>query len=229
MEGPPARFEIRGMIRTPTVEILIATSNAGKIREIQEALQSLPLKFRYLNEFPDVLVVDEAGQTYEENAVLKAVGYANQTGLCALADDSGLEVDVLEGKPGVFSARFGGEHASDRDRVDKLLSALSLPTIQERTARFVCCMALAGWQLKDTRRRRTPEPQLLTLTKARCEGVIAPIARGRNGFGFDPVFVPDGYQQTFAELPDAVKGKISHRAKALLLMRTFLERWLAQT
>jgi XTP/dITP diphosphohydrolase len=215
------------MIRT-LVEILIATSNAGKIREIQEALQSLPLKFRYLKEFPDVLVVDEAGQTYEENAVLKALGYANQTGLCALADDSGLEVDALEGKPGVLSARFGGEQASDRERVDKLLSALSLPAIQERTARFVCCMALAGWQLKDNR-RRSPEPQLLTLTKAGCEGVIATTARGLNGFGFDPVFVPEGYQETFAELPHAVKGKISHRAQALLLMRTFLERWLAQT
>lgn len=216
------------MIRMPTVEILIATSNPGKIREVQEALHKLPVRFRYLEEFPNVSVVDEGGQTYEENAVLKAVGYANQTGLCTLADDSGLEVDALGGKPGVFSARFGGEGVSDDDRVEKLLTALSEHSDHQRAARFVCCMALAGWQPKDNR-FRSPHPRLLTLTKARCEGVIAPTARGPNGFGFDPVFVPQGYQKTFAELPPKVKGKISHRAKALLQMRTFLDRWLAQT
>jgi XTP/dITP diphosphohydrolase len=215
------------MIRALTVEILIATSNPGKIREVQEALHSLPVTFRYLEEFPDVLAVDEPGQTYEENAVLKAVGYAKQTGVCALSDDSGLEVDALDGKPGVLSARFGGEQVSDRDRVKKLLAALSEHNDQERAARFVCCMALAGWQLEDD--RRSQKPRLLTVTKAKCEGVVAPTARGLNGFGFDPVFVPAGYQATFAELSSEVKGKISHRAHALAAMRMFLNCWLAQT
>src|SRR6185295_8726690 len=93
----------------PFFEILIATYNAGKVREVQEALQSLPVKVRYLREFPEVSQVDEVGETYEENAVLKALGYANQTGICALADDSGLEVNALRGKPRVHSARYGGE------------------------------------------------------------------------------------------------------------------------
>src|SRR6185369_13026135 len=109
----------------PELEILVATFNPGKIREVQEGLRYLPVKLRFLDEFPNAASVDEVGQTYEENAVLKALGYAKQTGLVALADDSGLEVDLLGGKPGVFSARFGGEKSSDSDRVRMLLQALS--------------------------------------------------------------------------------------------------------
>ena len=123
----------------------MATRNRGKVREIQEALSSLPVKLRYLEEFGNVSTVDEVGQTYQENAVLKALGYSKQTGLLALADDSGLEVDALGGMPGVFSARFAGEHSSDHQRIEKLLAALS-DSDRQRTARFVCCMALAGWE-----------------------------------------------------------------------------------
>ena len=126
------------MILKPGCEILIATHNPGKIREVQEALHSFPVKLRYLDEFAHVSSVDEVGRTYEENAALKALGYARQTGVCALADDSGLEVDSLGGKPGVFSARFGGEHASDPDRIQKLLTALSQHRSSDRGARFVC-------------------------------------------------------------------------------------------
>ena len=205
------------ILRSP-VELLIATNNKGKLREVHEALHSLPVKLRYLNEFSHVSLVDEVGRTYEENAVLKSLNYAKQTGVCALADDSGLEVDALGGGPGVYSARFGGENLSDRDRTQKLLSQLSEQAILRRGARFVCCMALAGWQ-------RTPgegEPRLLTLSEAKCEGSIATEPRGGNGFGFDPVFVPEGYLATFAELPTEVKARISHRAQALAAIRTFL-------
>ena len=212
------------ILRSP-VEILIATHNKGKIREVHEALHSLPIKLRYLSEFSHVSLVDEVGRTYEENAVLKSLGYAKQTGVCALADDSGLEVDALGGGPGVYSARFGGESLSDHDRIQKLLAELSEQTRTRRGARFVCSMALAGWQ----QTLGEGEPRLLTLIEAKCEGSIATQARGANGFGFDPVFVPEGFLATFAELPTEVKAKISHRAQALAAIRAFLCRWLRPT
>ena len=213
------------MILPSPVEILIATHNKGKIREVQQGLHSLPVKLRYLNEFSQVTPVDEVGRTYEENAVLKSLGYAKQTGLCALADDSGLEVDALGGGPGVHSARFGGESLSDHDRIQKLLLELSEQAGTKRSARFVCCMALAGWQ----RTAVDGEPRLLTLIEAKCEGSIAPKAQGVHGFGFDPVFVPEGYLATFAELPTEVKARISHRAQALAAIDAFLGRWLPPT
>jgi XTP/dITP diphosphohydrolase len=213
------------MILPSPIEILIATHNRGKIREVRDALVSLPIKLRYLNEFPNLSLVNEVGRTYEENAVLKALGYARQTGLCALADDSGLEVDALAGGPGVHSARFGGENLSDPDRIQKLLADLSEEPRTRRGARFVCCMALAGWQPA----RGTGELRLLTLIEAKCEGSIALQARGANGFGFDPLFVPEGHLATFAELPEEVKAKISHRAQALAAIRTFLNCSIAQT
>lgn len=216
------------MILNPRLEILIATRNSGKIHEIREALRSLPVKLRRLDEFPKVSSIEEVGQTYQENAALKALGYSRQTGLCALADDSGLEVDALGGMPGVFSARFGGEEATDAERIEKLLRTLSEHPNAKRTARFVCCVALAGWQ-GDEQPTTQADPHELKVTKAMCEGNIANAARGTNGFGFDPVFVPESYSMTFAELPHEVKATISHRALALKAMRRFLDRWLAQT
>lgn len=213
------------MMRKRNIEILVATRNRGKILEIQEALALLPVKLRYLAEFDDVSTVEELGQTYEDNAVLKALGYSKQTGLCALADDSGLEVDALGGKPGVFSARFGGAGASDHQRIEKLLTELSVGN-QKRSARFVCCMALAGWRFNDDR-ARGDKPQTFKVTEAKCEGVITTSVRGENGFGYDPIFVPTGYDLTFGELPSQIKSAISHRALALAAMREFLDHWLA--
>ena len=213
------------MILPPPVEILIATHNQGKMREVHDQLHALPVKLRYLSEFPLVSTVAESGNTYSENAVLKALGYARQTGLCALADDSGLEVDALAGGPGVHSARFGGENLSDHDRIQVLLAELSEKPDSKRGARFVCCMALAGWP----RGRPTGKPEVLNLIEAKCYGSIALQPRGSRGFGFDPLFVPDGHVATFAELPNEVKAKISHRAQALAAVRAFLSCWLPQT
>lgn len=200
------------------LDLLIATRNPGKIREIQQMLTGLEVRLRTLDEFPDIVSVEEVGLTYGDNASLKAMGYARQTGICALADDSGLEVEALGGKPGVFSARFGGPDLSDSERTEKLLLALSNSDSQ-RSARFVCAMAFAGWLNEG---RQGSEPQLLHLTKGTCEGHIATEANGIQGFGFDPVFIPHGYSQTFAELPSLVKSRISHRARALAKMRLFL-------
>src|ERR1043166_816541 len=201
-------------------EILVATYNPGKVREVEEALGTLPIKLRFLQEFSKIAPVDEVGITYEENATLKALGYAHQTGLLSLADDSGLEVDLLDGGPGVYSARFGGEHFSDSDRVQKLLRSLAEFEDKPRQARFVCCMALATNHPDSSHTREGS--QLLTVVQETCEGTIAAAPRGSGGFGFDPVFVPTGYSQTFGELPSEVKSEISHRAKALIAIREFL-------
>jgi XTP/dITP diphosphohydrolase len=216
------------MMDRSNLEVLIATQNPGKIREIQDALRGLPLRLRSLDEFPDISKVAEVGETYRENAVLKALGYSKQTGLLALADDSGLEVEALGGMPGVRSARFGGEGLSDSERIRKLLVALSERPNKRRNARFVCCMALARLQAAASK-TQYGNVEVLTLAEGVCDGVIAEKPRGANGFGYDPVFVPDGYDATFAELPGEVKRSISHRALALSAIREFFERYFDQT
>lgn len=211
------------MIHSPRLEVLVATGNPGKIREIQEWLQGVPLRLRYLREFHNISNVEEIGKSYKDNAILKAVTYSRQTGVCALADDSGLEVDALGEIPGVLSARYGGEHATDQERTEKLLVALGQHPRQERTARFVCCLALAGWSMGESK-PHSDDPRVLHICEGKCEGLIVEPPRGNNGFGYDPVFVPNGYDRTFAELPAEVKNVISHRAQALAAMRAFLNR-----
>jgi XTP/dITP diphosphohydrolase len=192
-------------------ELLIATSNQGKIAELQSLLDSLPLGLRSLAEFPDITDVEETGTTFSENAILKARAYAGQTGLWALADDSGLEVDALGGAPGVFSARYGGAGLTDGERIERLLEELSQCAPQERRARFICVIAIAA-----------PSGQIVNISTGKCEGQIAHARRGRGGFGYDSVFVPDGYEQTFGELSPEIKQNISHRALALQAARSFL-------
>lgn len=170
------------MTHRPRLELLIATGNLGKLREIGESLRGLPLTIRYLQEFPDFSLVEEVGQTYKENAILKALSYSKQTGVIALADDSGLEVEALGGAPGVLSARYGGDHASDADRTEKLLMALSQYPAQARTARFACCMALAGCHWGEDQPYNA-NPNVLHVTEGRCEGIIIERPRGNNGFG----------------------------------------------
>lgn len=212
------------MTNRQPLELLIATSNQGKMSEIQEALKSLPVQLRCLGEFPPGSPVEEVGTTYEENAAIKALEYTRQTGIPALADDSGLVVDALGGMPGVFSARFGGDCLSDRDRTTKLLMTLEQHRREERTARFICCIALAV----PGNANRTEDARIIHIARGECDGHIAEEARGTNGFGYDPVFVPAGYSASFAELPDTIKRTISHRAKALAAMRNFMKLWLAK-
>jgi XTP/dITP diphosphohydrolase len=205
------------------VELLVATTNQGKAREVIDALLDLPLIVRTLNKIPNLRYVDELGITYEENAALKALSYSQQTGLYALADDSGLEVDALGGLPGLHSARFAGVELDDKGRTEKLLKALAGVQGQNRKARFVSVLTLAGPDQKAPNSYR-----ILHVARGECSGRITEEPLGANGFGYDPVFAPDGYEQTFGELPDEVKSKLSHRAQALSGMRNFLKGWLAQ-
>lgn len=215
------------MVDSPITEVLIATGNPGKIREIQEAVSGIPIRWRYLHEFHGITTVEETGKTYEENAILKAIGYSKQTGLCALADDSGLEVDALRGLPGVRSARYGGEGASDLQRTEKLLLALAGWTGKDRKARFVCHMAFAGWSSPEAH-RISESPLVLHVSEGTCEGLIGERPIGKEGFGYDPIFIPEGYTETFGQLRSEVKMVISHRALALAAMRAFLVQWLAK-
>ncbi|HEV7375893.1 MAG TPA: RdgB/HAM1 family non-canonical purine NTP pyrophosphatase [Pyrinomonadaceae bacterium] len=199
------------MMKALPHELLIATTNKGKTSELRSLLSSLSLPLRSLAEFPEVADVAETGATFAENAILKARGYAKQTQLWTLADDSGLEVDALGGAPGVYSARYGGEGLTDADRVQRLLEALSQSGNADRHARFVCVIAIAD-----------PPGKIVNLSTGICEGTIAYAPRGANGFGYDPVFVPEGYEQSFGELTTAIKERISHRARALSGAHSFL-------
>jgi XTP/dITP diphosphohydrolase len=199
------------MTTSTSTELLIATGNKGKIIEYQKLLAPLGLSLRNLADFPKIEDVEETGATFSDNAVLKARSYARQTGLWTLADDSGLEVDALGGAPGVFSARYGGEGATDGARIERLLGELSQFSGRERRARFICVIAIA-----DTL------GQIANISTGKCEGMIAHAPRGDKGFGYDPVFIPDGFQQTFGELPSEIKQDISHRARAVKEAQSFL-------
>lgn len=194
------------------LKLLLGTYNAGKALEISSGLRDLGIAFFTLGDFSQVQTVEESGATYEENAILKAQGYARQTGLWTLADDSGLEVDALSGAPGVLSARFGGAGASDSDRIARLLSELEGISPENRRARFVSAIALADSAAK-----------VMKVERGICVGTIIDSARGSNGFGYDPIFVPHGFTSTFAELPADTKDAISHRGQALQAMHRFLE------
>ncbi|HEX8128924.1 MAG TPA: XTP/dITP diphosphatase [Pyrinomonadaceae bacterium] len=192
-------------------ELLIATNNAGKIRELNGLLANIPLRLRQLSEFPQIEEVEETGRTFAENALLKARLYSRQTNLWTLADDSGLEVDALGGAPGVLSARYAGQNATDEERNARLLAELSLTHGEHRTARFICAIALYD-----------PATHATEIFNGTCEGRIANRPRGHHGFGYDPLFVPSGHTQTFGELSEAVKQQISHRARALAAVRLYL-------
>jgi XTP/dITP diphosphohydrolase len=191
--------------------LLLGTRNEGKVREIQSILGDVQWRIRSLQEFAEVATPAETGGTYAANAILKAHFYAQETGLTALADDSGLEVEALGGAPGVLSARYAGEGASDADRRQLLLSQLADVSQADRTARFVAVVAIA-----------TPDGNVLNVSEGTCSGRIIFEPRGTGGFGYDPLFVPNGFDQTFAELADSIKNHISHRARALLKTREFL-------
>jgi XTP/dITP diphosphohydrolase len=183
-------------------KLLVATHNQGKVREYRELLADLPLEVTYLDPEGITLEVAETGATFEENARLKAVAYAELSGFWTWADDSGLEVDALAGAPGVYSARYAGPNATDADRYRKLLDAMTGVPWKHRTARFRCSVALA-----------TPDGDVRTADGV-CEGIIAFGPAGSNGFGYDPVFYLPGNDQTMAQLPPEVKNQVSHRGRA---------------
>ena len=184
-----------------TQRLLVATHNQGKLLEYRKLLQDLPLELTYLDEIGVLEEVAETENTFAANAVLKAQHYAKLTGLWTWADDSGLEVDALQGAPGVYSARYAGPDATDQDRYEKLLRELhSHP--RPWTARFQCVVAIA-------RPSATAETCTGTL-----EGTVTRAPRGSNGFGYDPVFFVPDKGRTLAELPTSVKNRISHRGLA---------------
>jgi XTP/dITP diphosphohydrolase len=191
--------------------LLLGTRNPGKLREVTSILEGSGWSFTSLQGFDHVGSAEENGVTYAENAIAKARFYAAATGLIALADDSGLEVATLDWAPGVYSARYAGEHASDADRRELLLSELSKTSNTDRSARFVSAVAIAD-----------PAGTVLNLAEGICDGTITFTPRGIGGFGYDPLFIPNGHTQTFAELPDSIKNRISHRALALAQTKEFL-------
>lgn len=192
-------------------ELLIATSNQGKLREAREILADLDFDLLTLSDYSSIQTVAETGQTFTENASLKATGYARQSEALTLADDSGLEVEAFKGAPGVHSARYLGESTSYEVRNQSLLAELA--DHEDRSARFVCAIAIADSSGK-----------VLNVSNGVCEGRLAESPRGEFGFGYDPIFIPDGFELTFAELAVEIKNRISHRARALAGAREFLSR-----
>lgn len=191
--------------------LLLGTRNPGKVKEITSILEDAGWLLCSLAEFEDIESPEENGETYADNAIAKARYYAAAVGLCALADDSGLEVAGLHDAPGVFSARYAGESASDADRRELLLSELAKTGNNDLRARFVAVVAIAG-----------SDGTVLNVSEGICEGTITFTPRGHGGFGYDPLFIPHGYDQTFAELPQNIKNRISHRALALVQTKQFL-------
>jgi XTP/dITP diphosphohydrolase len=192
-------------------ELVVATRNRGKLKEIQALLDGVVDTVYCATDFPDFPVTIEDGLTFQENALKKAREAMLITGMPALADDSGLEVEALDGRPGVHSARFAGEHAVDADNNHRLLDELSEVPAGRRQAAFVCTLAFV-----------TPEGREQVFN-GRIEGAILTSERGEDGFGYDPLFWVDAFDRTMAELTLQEKNAISHRGQALQYFRTFLE------
>jgi len=194
-------------------KLLIATENKGKRRELQELLSSLPgIELVLPSELGINLKVEETGSTYAGNAILKANAYCEASGMVTVADDSGLEVYALNNAPGVLSSRYSGEGANDGKNIEKLLHEMRPLSDEERKARFVCCLALVY-----------PDGKIEIFT-GHVEGRIGREPRGSHGFGYDPLFYPEGYGKTFAEMKAKEKDSLSHRGNALREFQKYLRR-----
>jgi XTP/dITP diphosphohydrolase len=191
------------------LRLLIATTNAGKLREIVPLLKDLPLELATLQQWPAIAAPEETGRTFAENARLKALYYAQATGELTVAEDSGLEIDALGGLPGVESARYGGADSTYPDKFRLLYAALDQRGSRDRTARFVCALALAD------------RSGIVFEAHGAVEGRIAPEPRGSGGFGYDPIFFYPPFGGTLAEVGER-KSEASHRAKAFRALRRFL-------
>lgn len=197
--------------------IVVATTNAGKLREVRAMLTDLPVDLHDLGDFPSLSSPVEDADTFAGNAAIKALHYARLTNCWALADDSGLVVDALDGAPGVHSARYAGSDADDHANNRKLIAALAAVQQDRRTARFCCAIALAD-----------PE-QILATAAGELRGLIMDQPRGHNGFGYDPHFLLPDRAVTTAELPPVEKNRISHRGQAIRAIRLEIERLVATT
>jgi XTP/dITP diphosphohydrolase len=188
-------------------ELLVATTNRGKFAEVETYLKHLPLKILPLQSLRNSPVVIEDGATYEENALKKATTLAEYSGYLTLADDSGLEVDALNGAPGIYSARYSGEEGDDQKNNEQLLDAMKEVPEDRRTARFVCVLALCA--------PHSRKPKKKMVVRESCEGRIAFSPKGQNGFGYDPLFFYAPFGKTFGEIDRETKATVSHRGKAL--------------
>ena len=193
-------------------KIVIASKNEGKIKEIKNFLHGIDSEFLTINDFPDMPEITEDGRTFEENAMKKARIVFEHTKLTTIADDSGLEVSYLSGEPGVHSARFAGDNATDQQNNEKLLDLLKDVPMEDRKARFKCVMVLYNSLYNNL------------VFEGKCFGYIIDEPKGELGFGYDPLFVPENNTKTFGELDLVTKNKISHRGKALSSLRNYLER-----
>ncbi len=189
---------------TKSNRVVLASGNAGKLREIAQLLEGLNLEILPQSEF-DVPEIEETGLTFVDNAILKARNAAHHTGLPAIADDSGIAVDVLRGRPGIYSARFAGVGASDEENLEKLIRMVKPFPDEERTARFICSMVYI----------RHEEDHVPVIAEGVWEGQLITESKGDNGFGYDPIFYLSSHQCTSAELPPEIKNKLSHRGQAL--------------
>lgn len=192
-------------------KIIIATKNKGKAKDFEALFDPLGYAVLTLHDVADDMDVEETGTTFEENALLKATALANHLQTMVIADDSGLEIDALDGRPGIYSARYAGEEKSDEANIDKVLEELKDVKESERSARFVCAIAVAS-----------PTSEPITV-RGTCEGIIAQERKGANGFGYDPIFFVPAENKMMAELTAEEKGAISHRGNALQLLAANLD------
>ena len=191
------------------MKLVLATRNNGKILEMQYALMGISVELSTLDDFPHINEIPETGKTLTENAFIKAETVYRETGISALADDTGLEIDALRGEPGVFSARYAGENASYHENCAKVLSELDGTKTNDRTARFRTVIAFVG---KDKKFH----------CEGSVEGLITDKMVGKNGFGYDPIFIPKDKKKTFGEINSAQKYKIDHRSNAFKKIKKFL-------
>lgn len=190
--------------------IVIATANKNKFEEISQILKGIASNILSLQDFPQIKAIEENGSSFQENSLIKARNVFGETGLLTLADDSGLEVDALNGAPGIHSARYAGEPLDYQVNNRKLLQDLHEIPDHQRAAQFRCVVAIVG-------------PKIEQVVEGIVTGRIIRELRGDKGFGYDPLFVPDGFEQTFAELGEEIKNQMSHRARAFLKARKILE------
>jgi XTP/dITP diphosphohydrolase len=199
------------------MKIVFASKNEGKVKEIRSMFDKMNIELVSLNDFEDIPQIVEDGNSFQENALKKARIISEFTGETVLADDSGLEVDVLKGEPGIYSSRYAGEYASDKENNEKLLAKLKNVPIEKRTARFICALVLYK---KDG---------CFNYYEGKWCGQIIDKGRGENGFGYDPIFWSPELKMTAAELPAEIKNKVSHRGQAFSQLRNSLIELLKQS